>query len=365
MTADHRAPGVVRILFTGGGTAGHVTPNIALIEDLAAAGWDVLYVGSRGGIEQGMMADMGVAYRAIATGKLRRYFDWQNFIDPLRILLGFGQSLVLCLRYRPHVVFSKGGFVAVPLVIAAWLCRIPVIAHESDTTPGLANRLCYPFTRTICVNFEETAQYLPTGKVVVTGSPLRQGLREGDATRGRRFLKVGAADPLLLVFGGSLGATTINRCIRSVLGALCERFVVIHMTGKGNIEPTLASNRYLQFEYLGAGFGDVLAAADVVVSRAGANAVYELLALRKLHILVPLPLSASRGDQIDNARVFAARGMSRVIAQENLTGETLVRALDEAVAERAAIEARLADFTVPDSVRLITDLLRTAATATA
>lgn len=347
-----------RILFTGGGTAGHVTPNIALIERLQAEGWTVEYVGSAKGIERTIMGGLDIPFHAIASGKLRRYFDWQNFTDPFRILWGLLQSLVICLRFRPNVVFSKGGFVSVPVVIAAWLCRVPVITHESDMTPGLANKLNYPFARKICVNFPQTANYLPQGKVLVTGSPVRRALLTGDAERGRQTLGLASGKPVLLVFGGSLGAASINSAVRSILDTLCERFEIVHVAGAGNIDPALATRPgYHQFEYLDAAFGDALAAADLVISRAGANSLYELLVTRKPHILVPLPLSASRGDQIDNARVFEQAGMSLVIAQETLSGEVLLERIDQAMSQLDNLKSRLASFETRDSVTTICNLI--------
>lgn len=353
---------VRRIIFTGGGTAGHVTPNIALIERLREKGWDVAYVGSRDGIERTLIGEMGIPYHAISSGKLRRYFDWQNFVDPLRILWGFLQSLVICLRYRPQVVFSKGGFVAVPLVVAAWVCRVPVISHESDMTPGLANKLCYPFSRHICVNFPQTARYLPRGKVVVTGSPVRKALLEGDARRGREALGLSADRKVLLIFGGSLGAASINRSVREIVDELRQRFDVVHVAGAGNVDTSFGDKAgYVQCEYLSREFGDVLAAAGLVISRAGANSLYELLATRTPHILIPLPLSASRGDQIVNARVFEEAGMSRVIPQEALTGASLLAQVDEVTADLDGIRRKLGEFEILDSVELITRLIETAA----
>lgn len=351
-----------RVLFTGGGTAGHVTPNVALIERLRAEGWEAAYVGSSEGIEREIVGRLDITFHGIQTGKLRRYFDWQNFIDPFRIFWGFLQSLLICLRFRPNVVFSKGGFVAVPVVAAAWCCRVPVIAHESDMTPGLANKLCFPFSRRICVNFQETEAYLPAGKVVVSGSPVRRAIREGDAQAGRQALGLGDK-PVLLVFGGSLGAATINRVLREIVPSLCETFTVVHAAGPGNLDSSLESlPGYVQREYIGDEFGDVLAAADIVVSRAGANSVYELLATRTPHILVPLPLSASRGDQIENARVFEGLGMSHVIAQEDLTGESLQAEIERVWADREAIAKRIQAFEIKDSVEIITDLIKSMAT---
>lgn len=354
---------MTRILFTGGGTAGHVTPNIALIEALSQKGWECHYVGSRHGIERELVAPLGIPYSPIHSGKLRRYFSWQNFIDPLFILLGFLQSVWLCLSLRPDIVFSKGGFVAVPVVFAAWLCRIPVISHESDITPGLANKLCLPFSRLLCVNFKETERYLPKSvaknQVRVTGSPLRAGLRHTDGQRGRDFLGFNESHPILLVVGGSLGARVLNEAIWQNLTSLTDRYQVVHMVGAGNRQPDLDSGRYRQFEYLGAEYGDVLAAADLVISRAGANSLFELLTFRKPHLLVPLSAAASRGDQLVNARIMAEAGMSLVIQESALTPEALLEGLEslESIEENALWLSAIADFPDSDAVSLIVELI--------
>ena len=356
-----------RVLFTGGGTAGHVTPNIALLEAAIGKNWDVAYVGSTAGIEREMIGVLGIPYYAVASGKLRRYFSWQNFIDPFFILWGMLQSLVLCLRLRPDVVFSKGGFVAVPLVVAAWLLRVPVISHESDVTPGLANRLTYPFCRKICVTFEATKRYLPGGKVNVTGTPVRQSLVAGDAAAGLKFLGFSGEKPVLLVFGGSLGAATINNQTRRALPGLLQAFDVVHVVGNGNLEASIEQSgsvkHYVQKEFIGEQFGHVLAAAAVVVSRAGANSLYELLMARKPHLLIPLGKAASRGDQLDNARVFADLGFSRVLYEEALTGDgksedVFVDTVRDVLAHSEEITARLQSFEIKDSVNLIIELIQ-------
>lgn len=343
------------ILFTGGGTAGHVTPNIALIEETRKRGWHCCYVGSPTGIERDMIAGLKVPFHGIASGKLRRYFSWQNLIDPLFVFLGFLQSLGICLRERPDLVFSKGGFVSVPVVVAAWLLRIPVISHESDVSPGLANRLAYPFCRKICITFEETASYLPPGRVVVTGTPVRSALLTGDAERGRQYLGFNGDKPVLLVVGGSLGARVINEQVRSVLSSLLDVFDVAHVTGAGNIDEGLMRQGYVQKEFIREEFGDVLAAASLVVSRAGANSLYEFFVLRKPHLLVPLTLAASRGDQIDNAGIFEQLGFSRAIREESLEDENFLEALRGLRADREQLVERLGAFQVRDSVSLIMD----------
>jgi UDP-N-acetylglucosamine--N-acetylmuramyl-(pentapeptide) pyrophosphoryl-undecaprenol N-acetylglucosamine transferase len=347
-----------KILFTGGGTAGHVTPNIALIEETRKRGWLCSYVGSLSGIEHDMIAALDVPFHGIASGKLRRYFSWQNFIDPLFVVFGFLQSLVICLREKPDVVFSKGGFVSVPVVAAAWLLRIPVISHESDVSPGLANRLAYPFCRRICVTFEETRRYLPGDKVVVAGTPIRASLLNGDVVRGREYLGFDGAKDILLVFGGSLGARVINEQLRSVLPALLEVFDIVHVTGNDNVDDALAQPGYVQKEFIREQFGDVLAAASLVVSRAGANSLYELFVTRKPHLLVPLTLAASRGDQIENAAIFEARGFSRVVREEALSDDVFTDALFLLRDEREEITRVLENFEVHDSVSLIMDQIQ-------
>ncbi len=354
----------MKILFTGGGTAGHVTPNVALIEQFQKDGWDCVYVGSTRGIEKEIITRLSIRYNAIASGKLRRYFDWRNFVDPLFILFGFLQSLVICWRERPRVVFSKGGFVAVPVVIAAWMCRIPVVCHESDVTPGLANKLCFPFARKICLNFEESRQYLPassasSGRVIVTGTPVRKSLLEGNALRGRQFLGVKGDKPIVLVFGGSLGAKIINQQVRNVIAPLTEKFIIVHITGAGNIDGDLESTpHYIQKEFLLDEFGDVLAAASLVIARAGANTIYELLVMRKPHILIPLSARASRGDQLDNARTFNEAGYSIVIEEDDLNDVLFLSEVDSAFVRRLEIAAKLAEYEVRDSVTIIGDLVK-------
>ena len=364
----------LRVLFTGGGTAGHVTPNIALIEAARTRGWQVSYAGSGKGIEREMMARIDVPFRAVASGKLRRYFSWENFIDPFRIAWGVLQSLWLCLSVKPDVVFSKGGFVSVPVVVAAWLCRVPVISHESDVTPGLANRIAFPFCTRICVTFDETAQYLPAGKVVIAGTPIREALVQGDTTAGLRHLGLGTdlsnepgdKKPLLLVFGGSLGSKVLNDQVLAVLPRLLEKFNLVHIVGAGNEqergeEGGESSGHYVQREFLHDEFGDVLAAADVVVSRAGANSLYELMATRTPHLLIPLSRAASRGDQIVNAETFTRRGFSRMIEEGELTNDRFVEQIFAVYEQREEIIRTLETFEIKDSVTIILDLLETTA----
>lgn len=317
-----------KIVLTGGGTAGHVTPNLALLPSLKERGYEIHYIGSYNGIERKLIEGAGIPYDGISSGKLRRYFDLKNFSDPFRVLKGCAEAMRLIRKYRPDVVFSKGGFVAVPVVLAARHYKIPTIIHESDMTPGLANKICIPSAVRVCCNFPETLNYLPKEKAVLTGSPIRKELLEGDRLTGLNYSGLSASRPILLVIGGSLGAVAINNQIRKILPRLLKSFQVIHICGKGNLDESLIhTDGYVQYEYVDAPLKHLFAAADLIISRAGANSICEILALRKPNLLIPLSASASRGDQILNAKSFGKQGFSSVLEEENLTDDTLYQAI--------------------------------------
>jgi len=347
---------VSHVLFTGGGTAGHVIPTFPVIEALLARGVRVSFVGSTSGLEERLLAALAVDYHGIASGKLRRYLSAENVLDAFRVIAGIWQAYWLLGRLQPDAVFSKGGFVSFPVVLAARLRRIPVVAHESDLTPGLANRLAMRFVKTLCINFSATPTGTFRGRVVHAGTPMRAALTDGDAVAGRRLLDVAAGDRVLLVTGGSLGADALNEAVRAALPELCENFVVVHICGPGKLSDANVEG-YRQFEYVTEGWGDMLAAADLVVSRAGANTLYELLALRKPNLLVPLSRRASRGDQIENAMFAAGLGYSHVLDEEDLNGASLVAAIKALDADLNEVRARLGTFDTPDSVALICDEL--------
>ncbi|MDR1764678.1 MAG: undecaprenyldiphospho-muramoylpentapeptide beta-N-acetylglucosaminyltransferase [Lachnospiraceae bacterium] len=346
------------IILTGGGTAGHVTPNLALVPGLAEAGYTVKYIGSLGGMEEKLATDAGLEYHGIATGKLRRYFDPKNFTDPFRVLKGFAQARRILKRLRPDVVFSKGGFVGVPVAVAARSLGIPVILHESDLTPGLANRICMPFCAKICYNFPETAQYLPSGKSILTGQPIRRELLEGDRAKGARIAGFSVDKPVILVIGGSLGSVAVNAAIRCVLPDLLRDFQVIHICGKGNTDETLMETPgYAQFEYVGEPLKDLFAVADIAVSRAGANAICELLSLQKPHVLIPLSTKASRGDQILNAASFARQGFSATLQEEDLSPEALSGAIRSVYENRDSFIGRMRSANQGNAIETIVGLV--------
>lgn len=317
-----------RIVLTGGGTAGHVTPNMALVPELQKAGYDIQYIGSYEGIEKELITGIQVPYHGISSGKLRRYFDVKNFSDPFKVLKGYAQASKLLKQLNPDIVFSKGGFVSVPVVLAAKRRKIPCIIHESDMTPGLANKLAIPSATRVCCNFPETLKYLPDGKAILTGSPIREELFSGKKESGLSFCGFTAEKPVILVIGGSLGAVAINNAVCESLDELLKQFQIIHLCGKGKLDESLKNKKgYLQFEYIKKELSDLFACTDLVISRAGANAICELLALRKPNILIPLSAAASRGDQILNAKSFEKQGYSYVIEEENLTKDTLLTAV--------------------------------------
>ena len=317
-----------RIVLTGGGTAGHVTPNIALIPRLKELHYDIQYIGSYNGIEKELISQFNIPYHGISSGKLRRYFSLKNFSDPFRVLKGFREASQLIKKLKPDVIFSKGGFVSVPVVMAGKRHHVPVIIHESDMTPGLANKLSIPSATKVCCNFPETLKNLPEDKAVLTGCPIRQELLEGNRNAALRFTGLTNEKPILLIIGGSLGSIVVNDAVRAILPELLKQFQVIHLCGKNKIDASLNSlPGYIQYEYIQDELKDLFALADLVISRAGANAICELAALHKPNILIPLSANASRGDQILNAHSFAKQGFSIVIEEEELTKNKLMDAI--------------------------------------
>ncbi|SFG06214.1 UDP-N-acetylglucosamine-N-acetylmuramylpentapeptide N-acetylglucosamine transferase [Lachnospiraceae bacterium C7] len=348
-----------KIIMTGGGTAGHVTPNIALMPALKEAGYDISYIGSYAGMEKGLIEAQGIKYYGISSGKLRRYFDWKNFTDPFKVLKGFFQAIHLIRKIKPNIVFSKGGFVSVPVVLAAKICHVPAIIHESDITPGLANRIAIPRAKKVCCNFPETMKYLPKDKAVLTGSPIRQELFGGSPEKALKYCNFPNHDkPVLLIVGGSSGSRIINEAVRNVLPELLEKFNIIHLCGKGNLKPELDSlTGYSQFEYANKELTDMFALCDIVISRAGANSICELLALRKPNILIPLSAAASRGDQILNAKSFKKQGFSVVLEEETLTDKLLLDTVKDTFENRDKYIKAMENSGQVDSIGTVISLI--------
>ena len=347
-----------KIVLTGGGTAGHVTPNLALVETLKQAGYEIEYIGSYEGIEKSLTADYNLPYHEIATGKLRRYFDVKNFTDPFRVIKGFSQASKLMKQLKPDIVFSKGGFVSVPVVFAAGRRKIPVIIHESDMTPGLANRLSFRYATKICCNFPETVEKLPSGKATFTGSPIRAELFTGDKNKAKEFCGFTDDKPVIMVMGGSLGAVAVNEAVRAVLDKLLNDFNIVHLCGKGKLDESLiGKSGYVQYEYIKDEMRDLFALADLIISRAGANAICEIAALSIPNILIPLSKEASRGDQILNAESFVKQGFSVMIEEEDVTDQKLYDTIVSVYTDRDKyIQAMRASNQI-DAVKKITDLI--------
>ncbi len=346
-----------KIVLTGGGTAGHVIPNIALLPRLLE-NYDVSYIGSYKGIEKELIEAVNIPYYGISSGKLRRYLDLKNISDPFKVGKGLWQSIRLLRKIKPDLVFSKGGFVSVPVILAAKFCRIPVIIHESDITPGLANKIAIPTAKKICCSFPETLDFLPKEKAVLTGSPIRSELLSGNPEYARAYCHFDSSRPVLLIIGGSSGSKAINDAIRAQLFGLLKDFQIIHLCGRGNLDESLVNTSgYAQFEYVSQQLKDMFALADLVISRAGANAICELLALHKPNILIPLSAKASRGDQILNAKSFEKQGFSYVIEEENLTAETLKTAIDTVFGQKKEFVRAMKESGRTDSVGMIIGLI--------
>jgi len=347
-----------RIVLTGGGTAGHVTPNIALLPSLKKLDYEIHYIGSHDGIERKLIEDMKIPYYGISSGKLRRYFDPKNFTDPFKVLKGYAQARKLMKQLKPDIVFSKGGFVSVPVVIAAKKRHIPVIIHESDMTPGLANRLSIPYAAKVCCNFPETLKHLPEGKAVLTGSPIRQELLSGNKMEAFTFCGFTVNKPVLMVIGGSQGSAIVNDAIRGALPELLKTFQVVHLCGKDKLDTSLNHLQgYVQFEYVKKELANLFALADICISRAGANAICEIATLRKPNLLIPLSANASRGDQILNADSFENQGFSEVLTEDNLAPSILISKILSLYENRStyisAMEKSEQSDAIPKIIRLL------------
>ena len=346
-----------KIILTGGGTAGHVTPNMALVPKLQSMGYDIRYIGSYEGMEKKLIEDLGIPYDGISSGKLRRYLSLKNLTDPFRVLKGFREAKKLIQTYQPDVVFSKGGFVSVPVVFAAAKANVPVIIHESDMTPGLANKLSIPKAKKVCCNFPETLQYVGD-KGVLTGTPIRKELFTGSKEAGLALCGFDEGKPVLMVVGGSLGSVVVNNAVRQSLKTLLQDFQIVHLCGKGKTDNSLLDVKgYKQFEYISAEMKDLFAMSDVIISRAGANAISEILALKKPSLLIPLSAKASRGDQILNAASFEKQGFSKVIEEENLTAESLTAAVTDLFKNKSTYLEAIEHATKIDAIDIITDLI--------
>lgn len=343
-----------KIILTGGGSAGHVTPNLALIPKLKELGYKIEYIGSKEGIEKKIIEGENIKYYGISSGKLRRYFDLKNFSDPFKVIKGIMEASKIIKKQKPDIVFSKGGFVSVPVVIAAHRNKVPVVIHESDITPGLANKMSIPFANKVCVTFPESLKAIKGEKAVLTGTPVRNELYSGSKILGRKYCGFDNDKPVLMVIGGSLGSKRINEVVRKCLDEILESYNVIHICGKNNKENSLEGKHgYVQYEYVNQQLPNLMEASDLVISRAGANTIFELLALKKPNILIPLPLSQSRGDQILNAKSFEKSGYSCIIQDELLDDKNLMKKIEQTYNDKEKYIENMSKSSVKDGVSAI------------
>lgn len=348
-----------KIILTGGGTAGHVTPNIALIPTLKKEGWLINYIGTHEGIEKGLIEKEQIPYYSVSTGKLRRYFSTKNFSDMFRVIIGVKEAVGIIRKLKPDVIFSKGGFVAVPVVIGAKLNRIPIVIHESDMTPGLANKIAMPFADRVCTTFPETVKYIPHNKGVNTGTPIRETLFKGKKEKGMQICMFSNDKPVVMMMGGSLGSVKINTELRKALPNLLKTFQVVHICGKGNIDKELITMKgYKQFEYVSEELPHIFDMADMVISRAGSNSISEFLALKKPNLLIPLSANASRGDQILNAASFEKQGFSMVLSEEEMTSQTLEEMVKKLYENRQSYIDKMSASSLSDGVGMVMDIIR-------
>jgi len=350
------------IVFTGGGTLGHVMPNLPLIEHYQQEGWDVSYIGSKKGEEREKIEALGIRYYAIRTGKLRRYFDWQNFLDIFNVVMAIVQSFFILLKIRPNVVFSKGGYVALPPVVGAWLMRVPIVIHESDMTPGLTTKLSKRFAKKVCVSFQNAAKYFEKSKVTWTGLPVRNLVFEANRARGLEVSGFDGTRPILLTFGGSLGAEFLNTMVREqVKNGKLSAYDVINICGREKLDQSMKFDNYVQFESLADDFLHIMQAADLVITRGGATSLFELLAMQKIHVIVPLSKRASRGDQIHNARYFSELGVSSFIEEEEYTWEAMEQLMTTTLANKNNILDKIEQLEFANATQKVINVIQQAA----
>ncbi len=312
------------IILTGGGTGGHVFPNVSLLPELKKHFSKIYYLGTNGIEKEIISKYKEVKFIEINAYKFNRTHKLKNLFLPFKVLSSVTKISKIIKKIKPDIVFSKGGFVSVPVCISAKLNKIPIVSHESDLSLGKANKLIYKLSTTLCTTFEKTAQNLK--KAVYTGAPIRKELNFGSVKKGKEIIDFKNNLPTIMVTGGSTGAKKLNEAIFSALPILTEKYNVIHLVGKNKGKKINCKN-YFQLEFTNE-IQNLFALATVVVSRAGSGAIYELLHLKKPMLLVPLPKGNSRGDQEENAKYFKEKNYAEVLEEKDLTTKTLIQKID-------------------------------------
>ncbi len=343
------------IVLTGGGTAGHCTPNLALIPYLKNNFDKIYYIGSENGMEKNIIEKENITYFSVPCVKLKREISLDNLKIPFTLIKGIKKAKNILNEIKPDVIFSKGGYVALPVVLAANK-KIPVISHESDFTMGLANKISSKFSQKVITSFPDTEKNKKN--VLYLGSPIRNLVKNVNKSEALKFFNFTLDKPILLVMGGSLGAKKINQTFEKCIKTLLNDFQIIHICGKGNFNKNLNFNGYYQAEFLN-NIGYAYKVASVVVSRAGANSLFELMLLQIPSVIIPLPKGVSRGDQILNAKYFHSLGLCDYLSQEDLTPQSLTKSIYNAYSSRFFLKKSFSNCPVTDKSREISSLLST------
>lgn len=347
-----------KIVMTGGGSVGHVVVNTVLIPKLIDKNWEVKYIGSKNGPEESMIKSLdNITYYGISTGKLRRYISMENIKDIFKIIKGTMESFRIIKREKPNIIFSCGGFVSVPVVLAGWLNRVPIIVRETDYNVGLANKISIPLAKYVAVTFSDTLKEMSSNKRFECGPIIREELMCGDRDAGFKFAKITDNKPVIFVIGGSQGAKAINETIRDSLNNLIDDFNIVHICGKGKKDNEIEKDGYVQFEYIDKELPDIYAIADIVVGRAGSNSVFENVLLKKPMLLIPISKKASRGDQILNAKYIENSGFGKVLLQEDLNKDSLVLEINNIYINRESFIINLINAGKENGVQNQLDLI--------
>ena len=303
---------MISIAFTGGGTGGHIYPGLAIASWMEKQyPYRIFWIGSGAGMDRDLVERAGLEFFGVPSGKLRRYFSLRNFSDVFKVLAGFFAARRILKKEKPSLLFSKGGFVSVPPCAAAKSLKIPVFTHESDYSPGLATRINTRFAEKIFLSYNESAAFFAgpaAAKLCVSGNPIREQFRTAEPDKGRAFLGLGNDERILLVLGGSLGSAEINDLVRACLPELTRHYTVVHQTGEGSEQVSGDVPRYKPFAYFRDELPHIIAAAELVLCRSGAGTIWECKSLKKPMVLIPLRGSGTRGDQVENARLFQKKG---------------------------------------------------------